>query len=133
MVPLLIHLPPPSSDIEIGARDIRDVTDETISKAQVLYNIIASTVQKGFKSKFYGQRHFAFEIVGSKGLVYFYATVPVALSDVVQQAVVSAYPTARLEEVSEHNIFSPVGKSAGTIGGELSLKRELRVPDCYIS
>jgi hypothetical protein len=128
MVPLLIHLPPPSADIEIGARDVRDVTDETISKAQVLYNIIASTIQKGFKSKFYGQRHFAFEIVGSKGLVYFYATVPVALSDVVQQAIVSAYPTARLEEVSEHNIFSPVGKSAGTIGGELSLKENYAYP-----
>lgn len=128
MVPLLIHLPPPSSDIEIGSRDIRDVTDETISKAQVLYNIIASTVQKGFKTKFYGQRHFAFEIIGSKGLVYFYATVPIALSEVVQQAVVSAYPSARLEEVSEHNIFSPVGKTAGTIGGELTLKENFAYP-----
>ena len=65
MVPLLIHLPPLSDDIEAGSRDIRDVTDETISKAQVVYNIIASTAQKGFKSQFYGQRHFSFEIVRS--------------------------------------------------------------------
>ncbi len=128
MVPLLIHLPPQSDDTEVGQRDARDVTDETISKAQILYNIIASTVQKGFKSKFYGQRHFAFEIVGSKGFVHFYAAVPVALVDVVQQAVVSAYPSARLEEVAEHNIFSPVGKITATIGGELTLKENFAYP-----
>ena len=52
MVPLLIHLPPPSEDIEGGGRDVRDVTDENISKAQVIYSSIASTIQKGFKSKF---------------------------------------------------------------------------------
>src|SRR5215207_3685067 len=63
MVPLFIHLPPPSEDTDIGNRDARDVTDETISKAQLIYNIIASTAQKTFKSTFYGQRHFAFEIV----------------------------------------------------------------------
>jgi hypothetical protein len=128
MVPLLIHLPPPSSDTEVGARDARDVADETISKAQTLYNIIASTVQKGFKSSFYGQRHFAFEIVGSKGFVHFYTAVPVALVEVVQQAIVSAYPSARLEEVAEHNIFSPVGKTSGTMGGELVLKEDAAYP-----
>ena len=128
MVPLLIHLPPQSDDTEVGSRDSRDVMDETISKAQVMYNIVASTVQKGFKSKFYGQRHFAFEIVGSKGFVHFYAAVPVAMVDVVQQAIVSAYPTARLEEVAEHNIFSPIGKITATIGGELTLKENFAYP-----
>jgi len=128
IVPLLIHLPPPSDDTEIGSRDIRDVTDETISKAELVYNIIASTLQKGFKSNFYGQRHFAFEIVGSQGLVYFYAAVPMALLEVVKQAVNSAYPTAKLEEVSEHNIFSPVGKVSGTVGGELTLKEHYAYP-----
>ena len=128
MVPLLIHLPPPSEDTEGNGRDVRDLVDENISKAQIVYNIIASTVQKGFKSKFYGQRHFAFEIVGTQGFVYFYAAVPVALIDVVKQAVVSAYPAARLEEVAEHNIFSPVGKISGTFGGELVLKESFAYP-----
>src|SRR3954471_3320303 len=77
VVPLMIHLPPPSDDTEIGNRDIRDVTNETISKAELIYSIIASTFQKSFKhTMFYGQRHFAFEIVGSQGFVYFYAAVP---------------------------------------------------------
>ncbi len=128
IVPLLIHLPPPSDDTDLGGRDVRDVTDETISKAEIIYNIISSTLQKGFKSNFYGQRHFAFEIVGSQGFVYFYAAVPISLLEVVKQAIVSAYPAARLEEVAEHNIFSPVGKASGTLGGELSLKEHYAYP-----
>jgi hypothetical protein len=128
MVPLLIHLPPPSDDTEIGGRDARDVLDENVSKAQILYNIIADTFKKSFKSKFYGQRHFSFEIIGAKGFVHFYAAVPVSMVDVVSQAIVSAYPSARLEEVAEHNIFSPVGKISGTIGGELTLKESFAYP-----
>jgi hypothetical protein len=128
MVPLLIHLPPLSDDIEGGTRDVRDVTEENISKAQVLYNIIADTFKKSFKSKFYGQRHFSFEIIGAKGFVHYYVAVPVSMQDVVSQAIVSAYPSARLEEVAEHNIFSPVGKMSGTIGGELTLKETFSYP-----
>jgi hypothetical protein len=128
MVPLYIHLPPQSDDTEVGGRDVRDVVDENISKAQIMYNIIAGTFQKGMKNRFYGQRHFAFEIVGTKGFVYFYTAVPVALVEVVKQAIVSAYPLARLEEVAEHNIFSPVGKISGTIGGELTLKESFAYP-----
>lgn len=128
MVPLLIHLPPPSEDIESTGRDTRDITDENISKAQVIYGIIASTLQKGFKAKFYGQRHFGFEIIADKGFVYFYAAVPVSLVEVVKQAIVTAYPTARLEEVAEHNIFNPVGKLSGTVGGELVLKESYAYP-----
>ncbi len=128
MVPLLIHLPPSSEDKEVGARDEREINDENISKAQVLYTIIASTLQKGLRSKFYGQRHFAFEIIATYGFVRFYAAVPVTMVDVVTQAVISAYPSARLEEVAEHNVFSPVGKANGTVGGELSLKEHFAYP-----
>jgi hypothetical protein len=128
MVPLLIHLPPPSEDATTEGRDIRDINDENISKAQVLYSILASTFQKGFKNKFYGQRHIAFEIIASKGTVHFYTAVPVALVSVVEQAIISAYPAARLEEASEHNIFSPVGRITGTMGGELVLKESFAYP-----
>lgn len=128
MVPLLIHLPPPSEDTEGAGRDVRDLVDENISRAQVIYNIIASTLQKGLKTRVYGQRHFGFEIVGSKGFVRFYAAVPLSLIDVVKQAIVSAYPATRLEEVPEYNIFSPVGKLSGTVGGELHLKEGFAYP-----
>lgn len=128
MVPLLIHLPPMSDDTDLGGRDARDVVDENISKAQVIYNILASTYKKGWKNRRYGQHHFGFEIVGSQGFVYFYAVVPADLVEVVKQAIVSAYPSARLEEVANHNIFSPVGKINATTGGELSLKESFAYP-----
>ncbi len=128
MVPVLIHLPPLSEDSDSKGRDARDIADENISKAQVLYSILASTFQKGFKARFYGQRHIGLEVVASKGEVNFYAAVPVPLLSVVEQAVVSAYPSARLEEVPEHNIFNPVGRIGGTVGGELTLKESFAYP-----
>ena len=128
MVPMLIHLPPTSDDLENNGRDQREVTEEVLSQAQVMYNIIASTATKGFKSKIYGQRHLAFEIVAHQGLVRYYTVVPVVLVDVVKQAIAAAYPSARLEEVAEHNIFSQVGKVSGTIGGEFTLKRHYVYP-----
>ncbi|HSE61819.1 MAG TPA: type IV secretory system conjugative DNA transfer family protein [Candidatus Saccharimonadales bacterium] len=128
MVPLLIHLPPSSDDIEVGARDSREVVEEAISQAQIMYNIIASTATKGFKSRLYGQRHISFEIVANKGLIHYYLVAPLVLMDVVKQAVLAAYPTARLEEGEEYNIFNPAGKVSGTIGGELTLKKEFAYP-----
>ena len=128
MVPILIHLPPASEDIAGENRDKRDLTEEVLSQAQVMYNIIASTATKGFKSKIYGQRHLSFEIVARDGLVFYYAVVPTVLTDVVRQAVAAAYPAARLEEVSEHTVFSKVGKLSGTIGGEFTLKKQFSYP-----
>jgi hypothetical protein len=102
--------------------------DENISKAQVLYSILSSTFQKGLKSKFYGQRHIALEMLANHGAVNFYTAVPVSLQSVVEQAIVSAYPSAILEEVAEHNIFSSVGRITGTLGGELVLKESFAYP-----
>ena len=128
MVTLLIHLPPPSDDTDVGSRDIRDVTDENISKAEFIYNIISSTLNTGFKSSFYGQRHIGFEIVGLHGVVNFYATVPISLVEVVKQAIVSAYPSARLEEVADVNVFNEKGGINATVGGELTLKENYAYP-----
>ena len=128
MIPLRIHLPPSSTDIEGGGRDERDLTEEVLSQAQVMYNIIASTATKGFKSKIYGQRHLSFEVVAYEGIVQYYVVVPIVLEDVVRQAVAAAYPSARLEEVKERNIFSQMGKMSGTIGGEFTLKKDFVYP-----
>lgn len=128
MVPLYIHIPPMSDDIDGNGRDERDLTEEVLSQAQVMYNIIASTATKGFKSKVYGQRHISFEIVAHEGLIHYYVVVPIVLIDVIQQAVSAAYPSARLEEVDERNIFNPAGRMSGTIGGEFTLKKEFAYP-----
>ena len=51
MVPLLIHLPPTSEDVDSSNRDERDLTEEVLSQAQVMYNIISSTATKDSKAK----------------------------------------------------------------------------------
>lgn len=127
-VPLYIHLPPPSEDIAGGGRDARDIIDENVSKAQVIYSIIASTFEDNRKQRKTGQSHFAFEIIGLSGSISMYAAVPVDLVEVVKQAIISAYPSTRLQEANEYNIF---GESAtfGTIaGGEFELKDKYVFP-----
>ncbi len=128
MVPMYIHIPPSGEDVEANGRDERDVTEEVLSEAQVMYNIISSTAQKGFKSRIYGQKHVSFEIIAHEGLVHYYAIVPAVLTDVVRQAITAAYPSVRLEEVEERNIFSQAGKISGTIGGEFTLKKSYVYP-----
>jgi len=128
MVPLKIHLPPTSDDTEVGSRDVRDVVEEKVSQAETLYNVIASTATKGFKSNFYGQRHLAFEMISSHGEVHFYVAVPVVLEPVIRQAILSAYPTSHLEEVEEHNIFLEQGEIDTVAGGELTLKEDFPYP-----
>jgi len=128
MVPVLIHLPPMSEDTEANGRDIRDIVDENISKAQLIYNIIASTTQKNFKNRWFGQRHFSFEIVGTKGFVHLYAAVPADMLDVLRQAVTSAYPSTRLEITTEHNIFNQMGGATAVVGGEFNLKESFAYP-----
>jgi hypothetical protein len=132
MVPVLIHLPPASDDTEANGRDLRDIVDENISKAQIIYNIIASTTQKNSKNRWFGQRHFSFEIVGMKGFVYLYAAVPADMLDVLKQAITSAYPSARLEVTAEHNIFNEVGGLTSVMGGELKLQMGLLYSSCSV-
>lgn len=128
MVPLLIHLPPTTEDIEAGNRDDRDVANEAISKAQVMYSILASTNTKGLKTRLYGERHFSFEIIAKNGLIRYYAIVPAVLTETVRQAIQSAYPTARVEERREENIFEGGGGVNAVAGAELTLNKEYYLP-----
>ncbi len=128
MVPLLIHLPPSTDDIESNGRDKRDIALEAISKSQVLYSILASTTTKGLKTKLYGQRHFSFEIIAKDGFIRYYAIVPAVLTETVRQAIQSAYPTARIEEKREENIFAPRGRVENIAGAELTLNKDSYLP-----
>lgn len=128
MVPLLIHLPPTTDDVEGGGRDKRDVALETISKSQVMYSILASTITKGFKTRLYGQRHFSFEIIAKDGFIRYYAIVPAVLTETVKQSIQSAYPTARIEEKKEENIFAPRGTVDNIAGAELTLNKDATLP-----
>ena len=128
MVPILIHLPPPSSDTQAGNRDVKEVMREKTAQAEVLYNLLAGTATEGFKSNFFGQRHVALELIVVDGLVHFYAAVPVALVSVAKKAIQTAYPGARMEEVEDHNIFNQQGRLAATLGGEMVLRTDSSYP-----
>ena len=128
MVPILIHLPPPSSDTAAGSRDLREVMREKTAQAEVLYNLLAGTATAGVKAKLYGQRQIGLELVATGGVVHFYAAVPVPLVSVVKQAILTAYPGARLEESEDHNIFNRDGRLAATMGGEMVLRTEGAYP-----
>lgn len=128
MVQILIHLPPSSDDKDDKGRDQRDLNDEVISQAQTMYTVIASTATRGFHSRLYGQRHMSFEIVASGGLVHYYAVVPYILLDNIKQAILAAYPTARLEEVKEIELFNRASKIAGVLGGEFTLTKPYIYP-----
>ena len=128
MVPLLIHLPPSTDDIQAGGRDTRDIVNEAISKAQVMYSILSSTLTKGVKTRLYGQRHFSMEIVAKDGFIKYYAVVPAVLTETVKQAVQSAYPTARVEEKKQDNIFEGGAGVDAVAGAELTLNKEYYLP-----
>ena len=128
MVPLMIHLPPSTDDIQGGGRDERDVVNEQLSEAQVMYGIISSTLKKGFISRLYGQKQISFEIVANNGFINYYAIVPISLVETIRQAITAAYPTARLEMVDDPNFFSKEGGIDAVVGGELRLKKEPGYP-----
>ena len=124
---LLIHLPPSTEDIEASGRDERDITIEAISKSQVMYSILASTITKGRKARLYGQEHFSFEIIAADGFIHYHAIVPATMAEVVKQAIQSAYPTSRIEEKDEENIFIGSKDTSTISGAELTLAK-----DCYL-
>lgn len=124
-----IHLPPASEDMDSSSRDERDITDEFISKIEIMYNIFAGSYKKtGFRDRIYGQRHLSLEIVSRDGLVEYFASVPMVLEDVLRQAIAASYPSARLEAVESVNIFNEIGKSDGVVGGEFTLKKDFQYP-----
>lgn len=128
MVCLQVSLPPSTDDLDLRGRDVRDITEETISQAQTMYTILSSIATSGFKARLYSQPHIAFEIVVVQGKINYYVAAPFNLIDIVKQAVVAAYPSAHLHAVINHNVFSVVGKIAGVAGGELTLKRHFSYP-----
>jgi len=128
MVPLLIHLPPATDDIGGNGKDPRAVAEETISMAEAMYGILSSIGSGAAKYRLYGQRHVSFEIVATTEGVKYYVFVPISLVEVVRQAVASSYPSARLEEVADPNIFNASTGRMGTVGGQMLLGKDYVYP-----
>ena len=129
MTNLRIYLPPVSEDVDSKTRDSRDVVEENISRATSLYNLLTSTAEKkGFEAAYYGQDHMGFEIIAKAGETCFYAVAPDNLVPVIRQAINSTYPSAKVEEVPDHNLFDPQIEPQSVLGGELALKEDYAYP-----
>ena len=125
MVTLLVQLPPSTEDLSPEGRDMRDVAEEAISQAQIMYSVLATTARRNFRSRIYGQNHISFEIVASQGRIQYYVATPPDLVDVVKQSIIAAYPSAKIGSCEDYNIFNSIGKVAGTTGGTFELRRTM--------
>lgn len=122
MVPFLVTIPQNTGqDQSQGGRDQRDLNREFISAAENMYNTLYSIYKGGVKNALknflFRSRHIALEIVAKDREILFYFAVPYALVSVVEKAVTTHYPDAQIEEVEEHNIFSPDREMKGVKGG----------------
>ena len=100
MVPLLIHLPPTTDDIEGGGRDKRDIANEAISKAQIMYSILASTITKGLKLGY-----------TANAIFHSRSSLKMVLSDIMLSF--HLFLRKQLSSLSNRHILRPVLKKKG--------------------
>lgn len=84
---------------------------ELIAVAEQFYMNLGFIKPKNrFKAYFLGRDdQIALEIVAQKGIIRFYATVPNHLQSLFEQQLHAQYPSARIEEVDDYNIFRALG------------------------
>ena len=85
LVPLLLKIPPRETSNE--NRDVREAIKENISKAEGIFRLLSGIASK--KSRLYGQRYVAFEVVADAKQIYFYTAVPAVLLEPVKRAITS--------------------------------------------
>lgn len=124
MVPFEIKIPQNYGQEKIaGYRDQREIARELIANAENMFNTLFAIYKGGIKNAFqnfiYRPRHIALEIVAVKKEIHFYIAVPYILSSMIEKSVTAHYPEAEINEVEEHNIFSPEREMNGVKGGYL--------------
>lgn len=124
LVPLLLKIPPRETNDE--RRDIREAVKENISKAEGIFRLLSGIASK--KSRLYGQRYVAFEVVADAKQIYFYTAVPAVLLEPVKRAITSGYPGIQIEQAEEVNFFSKTSKIGGVSGGEFVLQKSSFYP-----
>lgn len=82
---------------------------EDLAFAESFFSSIGGLkAERGIKAFFFGRRdHFSFEIVAHNGEIYFYIATPRKFKSFTEQQIHAQYPDARIDEVSDYNIFMP--------------------------
>jgi len=83
-----------------------------IDAAEQMFASLSSLKKSGFWSVLEVDDTIAFEIVGKKADIRFYASAPARIIDLVEKTIYGYYPNADIQKVEEPNIFTEEGKVA---------------------
>lgn len=96
---------------------------EDIAVAEVFFSSIGGLrAEHGLKAWFFGRSdHLSFEIVSDHNVISFYVVAPRKMAQYIEQQIHSQFQEAHIEEVTDYNIFAPVGV-VRTVSLQLSQK-----------
>lgn len=92
---------------------------ELVAPAEVLLRNLSSIKDT------IGNDHITLEILASRGLIGFYASVPNKIAMLLEKQITAQYPDALVEEVDDPNIFP---ENCVTAAAQLTLKKEQAYP-----
>ena len=100
--------------LEMVTLDVRVQKDNEIKidAAEQMFSAFSSIGKSGFWSFLDVEDVVAFELIGTKGKIGFYVSVPNRLKDLTEKQIYAFYPGADIQLVDEPNIFSEGGKVA---------------------
>ncbi len=116
MVTLLVRVPKEASERE-GEDGTRFSEKDIIGAAEQMF--------ANFREINRRKEHVAFEIVATKGEIYFYVSVPRHLQTLVEKQILAQYPKASIEEHGSHDIF-PI--STEVVSARIVLKKPSVLP-----
>ncbi len=83
-----------------------------VDAAEQMFAAFSSLKKSGFWTFLEVDDTIAFEIIGKKADIRFYASAPARVIDLVEKTIYGYYPAAEIQKVEEPNIFSEDGKVA---------------------
>lgn len=124
---LLVKVPKELKKEDTNMEKTQQQVLELIARMETVFATFGSfNPQKGFKAWFVGRSdQVAFEIVLQQEKILFYVVTPPKWQNFLEEQIHSQYPFASIEEVTDYNIFSPIGV---TLASYLVLRRSSCFP-----
>ncbi|NQU99466.1 MAG: type IV secretion system DNA-binding domain-containing protein, partial [Parcubacteria group bacterium] len=95
-------------------REVKPITEEAkkeekeiISVAEQMYSNLYAIKKGGLASFLYGPDYISFEMASTKGMIYFYASVPRKYANYIEKIIHSQYPKVLIEDAGDYNMFQP--------------------------
>lgn len=112
-----------------GANEPPQDFRQLMSVAEQMFSSFSSLLSHNVSDKLLkNQQQIAFEIVAQKGVINFYVACPKMFEEMVEKQIHSAYPTAHIEKVKNHNIFILPSGKGDYVSAKLKLARKFVLP-----